>query len=312
MGSAGAGRGSRPSSRAGGNSPHSFRLQTARLGRVSGGSLSGGEKRRLIMYCNHRRPLETAVRAIIHKIRILTVLVMVAGRFGTSEMLGGVVRASGLSASEMTASEAAATSEITGGCSVAGLERQRLRVRLVPAKDLTEAMIAPVQQEVVELWRPYGVDIVWEEMWNEGDPRSKPDLFVFFVNRELEATRPGATPVAWILFVDGTPRELINVSVSAARRLMSATPWHDERPIRLAPLSAQERLLGRMIGRALAHEIGHYLLASSRHAREGLMKPMITPDEFVKEGRKHLKLVQDDERALRTSRLAGCQLTASR
>ena len=118
--------------------------------------------------------------------------------------------------------------------------------------------------------------------------------------------------VAWILFIEGSPRELVNVSVAAARRLLDATQWLDERPVRVAPLSVQERLIGTMIGRALAHEIGHYLLASSKHAEEGLMKPLITPAEFVKKTRKHLTLVEDDVRTLRTARLASCQLTASR
>lgn len=252
------------------------------------------------MYCTHRRPLVEAARAIIHNVRILTVMVMVAGAFGTFEMFGGVVRAS--EASEMTA-----------GCSAAGAVRHQLRVRLVPAKDVGPGMLEPVQREVVELWRPYGVDIVWEEIWNEGDPRPKPDLFVYFVDRELDRrARQGATAVAWILFVEGAPRELINVSVGAARRLLNETQWLDERPVRMAPISIQDRLIGTMIGRALAHEIGHYLLASSKHAEEGLMKPLITPAEFVKQGRNHLKLVPDDVRGLRTARLANCQLTASR
>jgi hypothetical protein len=249
------------------------------------------------MYCTHRRPLVAAARAIIHTVRILTVMVTVAGAFGTFEMFGGVVRAS----------------EMTAGCSAAGIVRHQLRVRLVPAKGVSDDMLAPVQQEVVELWRPYGVDVVWEDEWREGDPRPKPDLFVYFVDRELQGrvTR-GATAVAWILFVEGAPRELINVSVAAARRLLDATRWLDERPVRMAPISIQDRLIGTMIGRALAHEIGHYLLASSKHADDGLMKPLISPAEFVRAGRSHLKLVPDDVRALRTTRLASCQLTASR
>ena len=93
---------------------------------------------------------------------------------------------------------------------------------------------------------------------------------------------------------------------------MNDAPWHNDRPLRMAPTSAQDRLLGRMIGRALAHEIGHYLLASSKHAEEGLMKPLITPAEFVKRSRHHLQLVEDDVRTLRTARLGSCQLTASR
>jgi hypothetical protein len=273
------------------------------------------------MYCTHRRPLEHAVRAIIHNVRILTVMVMVAVAFGTFDMFGGVVRASEVTASEKAASEKTAddvtvvdatATGMTAGCSASGVERRQLRVRLVPHKGVDANMREVVEEEVAELWRPYGIDIVWEDAWNEGDPRDKPELFVFFVDRELENLRGGATPVAWILFVGGAPRELINVSVPAARRLMSETAWHNERPIRLAPVNAQERLLGRMIGRAVAHEVGHYLLASSKHAGEGLMKPRITPSEFVREGRKHLKLVRDDVSALRTARLASCQLTVSR
>jgi hypothetical protein len=254
------------------------------------------------MYCIHPRLLVEAVRGILHTVRFVTVVVTVVAAFGTFEMFGGVVRAHEL-----------VSQEAMQDCSAEDRERQQLRVRLVPAKGVSEDMRALVQEEVAELWRPYGIDVIWEPEWREGDPRPKPDLFVFFVDRELagRATR-GATAVAWILFVDGQPRELVNVSVAAARRLLDATPWLDERPVRLAPIHVQDRLIGRMIGRALAHEIGHFLLASSKHAKHGLMKPLITPAEFVKIGRNHLQLVDDDARFLRTTRLASCQLTASR
>jgi hypothetical protein len=236
------------------------------------------------MDSTHRRPLVEAARAVLHTVCVLTVL------------LGSVVRANGMPRQ----------------CAAGEGERLSVRTRLVPAKDIGPAMIEVVQEEVVELWRPYGVDIVWEDEWLESSDRPKPELFVLFVDRELERGRGGATPVAWIQFLNGAPGQLINVSMPAAKRLLSEAPWHDQRPIRMAPTSAQERLAGRMIGRALAHEIGHYLLATSTHARLGLMKPLISPAEFVKEGRKHLQLEADDVRVLRTSRLTSCQLTASR
>lgn len=249
------------------------------------------------MDSTHRRPFVATVRAILHTVRIVTVMVAV------TVLLGSVVRANGM----------------TRECSGAEGERLQLRTRLVPAKDIGPEMIEVVQEEVAELWRPYGVDIVWEEAWTVVSlDRPKPELFVFFVDRELEARGTGATPVAWIQFLNGAPGQLINVSVSSAKRLLHETAWHDQRPIRMAPQNAQDRLIARMIGRALAHEIGHYLLASSSHAKNGLMKPMITPAEFVKEGRNHLQLVPEHERALRTTgRLASCQvdpvaLTASR
>jgi hypothetical protein len=258
------------------------------------------------MCCFHRRPLIEAVRAIVHNVRILTVLVMVAGVFGPFEMFGGVAHAN-------DASDASDAREMMAACSPDSVERHKLRVRLVPAKGVPAEMLEPAMKEVVELWQPYDVDVEWQDEWVEGDTGPKPDLFVFFVDRELERqSKMAPTAVAWILFVEGSPRPLVNVSVGAARRLLNETRWLDERPVRVAPLSIQDRLIGTMIGRALAHEIGHYLLASSKHANDGLMKPLITPAEFVKAGRNHLKLVPDHVRALRTARLANCQLTASR
>ena len=45
-------------------------------------------------------------------------------------------------------------------------------------------------------------------------------------------------------------------------------------------------LLGRVLGRALAHELGHYLLRSGRHTRRGLMRGDRTIQEFLSAGRR--------------------------
>ena len=48
----------------------------------------------------------------------------------------------------------------------------------------------------------------------------------------------------------------------------------------LRPLNVDERV-GIILGRAAAHEIGHYLLRTSTHARQGLMRARITDREFA-------------------------------
>jgi hypothetical protein len=248
----------------------------------------------------HSRTPGKAVRAIVHT--ILTVLVLVVGgAFDTFEVLDTTVRAS---------------EGIARGCSEIIDQRRRLLVRLVPAKGIDAEMIETVQTEVVELWRNYGVDVVWDHRrWEEGmDPDTRPELFVNFVDRELEGKkrqRGGPSAVAWIRFLDGVPGNSVNLSIAAADRLLNDSPWLEERPLRNAPIDLQQRLIATMIGRALAHEIGHYLLASSKHAEHGLMKPLITPAEFVRIGRRHLQLMPEDVRAMRAARLAACQLSAS-
>jgi hypothetical protein len=258
------------------------------------------------MYCTYRRPLGAAVSVIVHTV-VMVVVVGAFGMFGTFG--GGVVRASEAVASSAASSAAA---EIIRGCPEVIEDRHQLRVRLVPAKGVDAQVIKIAQAEVVKLWESYGVDVIWEKVWT-GEASTRPDLFVNFIDQELGGNEGrGASAVAWILFVGGAPREFINVSLKAANRLLNDTVWLDERPVRMAPLNMQYSLLGRMVGRALAHEIGHYLLASSKHADDGLMRPMITPQQFVRIGHRHLQLMPEDVRALRAARLVNCQLSVSR
>jgi hypothetical protein len=46
-------------------------------------------------------------------------------------------------------------------------------------------------------------------------------------------------------------------------------------------IAIDERRLGVVLGRALAHEIGHYLLDTHTHARSGLMRPNFNALEFT-------------------------------
>lgn len=46
-------------------------------------------------------------------------------------------------------------------------------------------------------------------------------------------------------------------------------------------IAVDQRRLGIVLGRALAHEIGHYLLDTHTHARSGLMRPHFNALEFT-------------------------------
>jgi hypothetical protein len=50
------------------------------------------------------------------------------------------------------------------------------------------------------------------------------------------------------------------------------------RRIHELPAVARERAVGRGLGRVLAHEIGHYLLALRGHTPAGLMRESFSPD----------------------------------
>jgi hypothetical protein len=107
------------------------------------------------------------------------------------------------------------------------------------------------------------------------------------INDEAGPKTPeGQTPIGWVGFHrPDDPDQEIHVSTANGMKLLrqAAEPG---RPIESMPRTAVENLLGRMMGRALAHELGHFLLRSRAHTRTGLMRGERTVREFILLGRR--------------------------
>ena len=77
------------------------------------------------------------------------------------------------------------------------------------------------------------------------------------------------------------------------------------------PIAQRELLMARAMGRALAHELGHYLLASKLHTRRGLMKAALSAVELFSADARGLR-IDPDQRNTVVARLRGEPLVASR
>jgi hypothetical protein len=202
---------------------------------------------------------------------------------------------------EMREGEARSCSEIADG-------PRQLRVRM-PEDGMNAEVLALVRSEVSVIWREYGIDIIWEEKWTPEKP--KPDLWVQFVDVAMQSKKKevrGAPAVAWIPFAGGVPMPYVRVSKPNAMALLKTRSWFDGRPLSDATVDLQHQALGRIIGRALAHEVGHFLLAAPVHASNGLMRAALDPERLVNPGTEHFKLQASDVRALRAARIASCEI----
>lgn len=142
-----------------------------------------------------------------------------------------------------------------------------LRVGLSTTTALSEAVRAIVTSEVRAIWAREGVTIAWAPMPLAGAGVEMRVLVVSTAERAPD--RDGHHwPVAQLLR-DGERGSLAVASVSAARRVLEAAGLAGE------PLALTDHRLGVVIGRAIAHEIGHHLLGTSSHARHGLMRARI-------------------------------------
>ena len=132
------------------------------------------------------------------------------------------------------------------------------------------------------------------------------------VGERLGVVRDGGhLPLGWIRFDDvAAPEQEIYLSHANAVGLMEQARG----VVGIAgqmPIAQRETLLARAMGRALAHELGHYLLASKVHTQSGLMKAVLTAVELFMPDARGLRIEPAQGRSV-LARLRGDTLVASR
>ena len=146
-------------------------------------------------------------------------------------------------------------------------------VNVTAAADIPRALVTATLHEADAVWRTAGFKFIWER----GTTVANATLRVVIGGG---VSPEGQTrPLAWIGFDADRPTSLIYVSHANAQAFMSTSR---ETVGRLDSMTQVQRetYLARAMGRALAHEIGHFLLASRTHASKGLMMATHTSNEF--------------------------------
>ena len=95
-----------------------------------------------------------------------------------------------------------------------------------------------------------------------------------------------------VRFRAGAPEPTIVLFSSTIETLVDETPAMHH-GTGCAP-AVRDQMTGRMIGRALAHEIGHVLLRSRGHSPEGLMRATHSSSDLVAPERQRFVLSDDD------------------
>jgi len=168
----------------------------------------------------------------------------------------------------------------------------RLRVDLVFDPAFSQRLVAAATAETSDIWRPYGVDVRAPK--NADSRRADAVPLVVTIAQSPEDGLPVHT-LASIQFVAGTPTSTIEVYPNAVDELIARSALNRGEIAWAA--AVHEHFLGRAIGRALAHELGHYLLRSQRHS-SGLMRERQAIDDLTSEERRCCVLSREDEARL--------------
>jgi hypothetical protein len=151
-------------------------------------------------------------------------------------------------------------------------ERPPVRLHLVDHVGIGDEARAILKVDALRPWRAVGVAVEWGDALPAVAPRPghENDVYVILVPDDAAlATRP--QPMASIRFVGGRPTTHVMVHAGYVARRLADLRLDDRRLADLPPLM-RHRALGRVLGRAVAHEVGHFLLGSATHTRTGLMR----------------------------------------
>jgi hypothetical protein len=150
-----------------------------------------------------------------------------------------------------------------------------VRVSMAISTDLPAAARRPLVQEAESIWRDAGVHITWvDESGADASPRT---LRVVVDRGPVPPGHGGNWVVGELLRFEDGPA-VATISISRAEVIVRAAGTGAAFG---SPDSIVQHRLGVVLGRALAHEIGHYLRASGAHARHGLMRASFQPREFT-------------------------------
>jgi hypothetical protein len=178
-------------------------------------------------------------------------------------------------------SGAAAFGQETASESLAMPPTLHVRLHLkAPAKDLSLPRVA---DEIRAIWAPClkVVVIVGEETCSTCSD-------VVRVSIDDVPPAPSSDALGWIDFENGEPTREITVSLRQMRRLLRDARWMDRRIADTPKLWTE--FFARSVGRAIAHEIGHYVLRSASHHTSGLMRTGLNPNDLMQPKRDRFRL----------------------
>jgi hypothetical protein len=176
------------------------------------------------------------------------------------------------------------------------LDRPPIRVQLVPdAKDdMSGITWNAMTEECQRIWVREGVEITWGAAPGGGAPFNV-SLPIVFDDRQLRKHDSGDKEAFGVTLFSGRSQTIL-VSIKRARGVVAARRGLADSNDALS----LDIVHGRLLGRVVAHEVGHALLLTLRHAAEGLMSPQLEQREVPPLGDAQFALVASDRERLAT------------
>jgi hypothetical protein len=156
----------------------------------------------------------------------------------------------------------------------------------------SRVILRSLEDETESLWRPYGVQLVWADA---RDTDAKAGDFSVDANVQRSVLSDWVAVLGRAPIAMDAPSRPIRVSYTATERVLDSRTGGRASTVQLM----RDCEMARALGRVLAHEIGHVLLAAPYHDVSGLMRPVFSPHELASPDRTPFCLTRNDVGRLR-------------
>ena len=144
----------------------------------------------------------------------------------------------------------------------------------LPVAQLYEAL-----NQMQRIWRAAGIKLTTGRY---GEPPGYGGATVSLRLLGTGARRiDGGTVLAWVSPTEsGPPAPILFVSLQGIRELLEPVEFRG-RPLKQRPDAIRDRFIAMAIGRAAAHELGHFLRGERQHTTQGLMRARYKTNDLI-------------------------------
>lgn len=143
---------------------------------------------------------------------------------------------------------------------------KRVCLDLIDRSSLSVHSLKTLKHEAARIWTTSTYSVVWHQDSVQCPLLVAPLRVVIMSTPHLPLP---ASVLATIQFENRQPLNEIHAYAGRAHALIERESRRRGPPFFVA---GRDALIGRVLGRSIAHEVGHYLLRSPHHANRGLMK----------------------------------------
>lgn len=181
---------------------------------------------------------------------------------------------------------------VSGLQAAAAVAQDRVSIRFPQRTTVNAAVLKGAVEEAAGIWRPYGI-VVSPDPPGAGGSGSMTELLV-----ALDVDHENGQGLGEIRFADnGIPDSSITLFYRPLLRLVDTSELGSA--ARQLPVAVRDRLLARALGRALAHEVGHFVLRSPHHPSRGLMRSRHSASMLTEASAKPFRLTDVDRARLK-------------